>query len=70
MMAWTSSSKIDTTKFMAEPVTDIEILQKNMKDMKTKMELLILKIQVILIYYIYLLFYSDAAFFVNIIIVL
>ncbi|XKL62476.1 hypothetical protein PGB90_002309 [Kerria lacca] len=45
MMAWTSSSKIDTTKFMAEPVTDIEILQKNMKDMKTKMELLILKIQ-------------------------
>lgn len=38
------SIKIDTTKFMAEPITDVATMDPS--DMKTKMELLILKIQV------------------------
>lgn len=41
-----SKEKIDATRFMAEPVTDVDTLQNNANDMKTKMELLILRIQV------------------------
>ena len=37
---------IDTSKFMAQPITDIKILDSNKNDMKTKMELMIMKIQV------------------------
>ncbi|KAK0183173.1 hypothetical protein PV327_001240 [Microctonus hyperodae] len=40
-----AQSQLDTTKFMAEPITDIAELKKNAGDMKTKMEVLILKIQ-------------------------
>lgn len=36
---------IDTSKFMAEPVTGVETLEKTQNDIKTKMELLILRIQ-------------------------
>lgn len=36
---------VDSTKFMAEPVTDLEILNNNIDDMKTQVELFILKIQ-------------------------
>lgn len=36
---------LDITKFMAEPITDLEKLKIHEDDMKTKMELLILKIQ-------------------------
>lgn len=36
---------IDTSKFMAQPITDIKILDSNKNDMKTKMELMIMKIQ-------------------------
>lgn len=31
---------------MAEPITDVDALKKNADDMKTKMEILIMKIQV------------------------
>lgn len=37
---------IDTANFMAAPVTELSELEKNPNDMKTKMELLILRIQV------------------------
>jgi hypothetical protein len=37
---------IDTSSFMAEPITDIKKLSQSPNDMKTKMELLILRIQV------------------------
>lgn len=37
---------VDSSKFMAEPVTDLEILNNNIGDMKTQVELFILKIQV------------------------
>lgn len=41
-----SSGPIDTSKFMAEPITDIEILNKQAdNDMKAKVELLILRVQ-------------------------
>lgn len=41
-----SGSTIDTNKFKAEPVTDINELEKNKKfDIKAQMELLILRIQ-------------------------
>lgn len=37
--------ELDTKEFMAEPITSKETLLKNKDDMKTKMELLIMKIQ-------------------------
>jgi hypothetical protein len=37
---------IDTSNFMAKPITDIKKLSENPHDMKTKMELLIMSIQV------------------------
>ena len=37
---------IDTLKFMAQPITDLKTLEENQDDMKTKMELLIMRIQV------------------------
>lgn len=37
---------IDTSNFMAKPITDIKKLSENPHDMKTKMELLIMRIQV------------------------
>ena len=37
---------IDTSFMMASPVTDLEVLTKNKDDMKTKMELLVMRIQV------------------------
>lgn len=40
-----SSSIIDDTKFMAEPITDINEIKKNAKDMKAKMEMMIMKVQ-------------------------
>lgn len=36
---------IDTSTFMAEPITDVKNLAENTNDMKTKMELLIMRIQ-------------------------
>ncbi|XP_045620414.1 oxygen-dependent coproporphyrinogen-III oxidase [Procambarus clarkii] len=36
---------LDTSSFMAEPVTELSILEGNPNDMKTKMELLIMRIQ-------------------------
>lgn len=38
--------RIDTSNFMAKPITDIKKLEENPHDMKTKMELLIMRIQV------------------------
>lgn len=40
-----ASLKIDTSRFMAEPVTDLQKLEDNENDMNVKMELLIMKIQ-------------------------
>ncbi|KAK9881937.1 hypothetical protein WA026_018131 [Henosepilachna vigintioctopunctata] len=40
-----SKSSIDTSQFMAEPITSMETLSKNKDDMKTKVELMILRIQ-------------------------
>lgn len=37
---------IDTSNFMAKPITDTKKLSENPHDMKTKMELLIMRIQV------------------------
>ena len=37
---------VRTARFMAEPITPEEELNKNAEDMKTKMELMIMKIQV------------------------
>ena len=37
---------LDTSKMMAAPVTELEILSNSKDDMKTKMELLVLRIQV------------------------
>ncbi|XP_025828819.1 oxygen-dependent coproporphyrinogen-III oxidase-like [Agrilus planipennis] len=37
--------EIDTSKFMAEPVTSVDVLLKNKEDMKSKMELMILQVQ-------------------------
>lgn len=46
-MAWKfSDDDIDFSKFMAEPVTDLAHLKENKSDMKTKVELMILRIQV------------------------
>lgn len=42
---FSSKSKIDTTKFMAQPITPLNQLSANEHDMKTRMELLILQIQ-------------------------
>lgn len=36
---------IDTSRFMAEPITDVAKLEQNSNDMKTKMELLIMRVQ-------------------------
>ncbi|KAK7602283.1 hypothetical protein V9T40_009724 [Parthenolecanium corni] len=45
-MAWKfSDDDIDFSKFMAEPVTDLAHLKENKSDMKTKVELMILRIQ-------------------------
>ncbi|XP_076297793.1 oxygen-dependent coproporphyrinogen-III oxidase [Lasioglossum baleicum] len=41
---FTAQSKVDTTNFMAEPITDIEELRKN-NSMRKKMELLVMKTQ-------------------------
>ena len=38
---------IDISNFMSEPVTPIPTLDANKEDMKTKMELFIMKVQVI-----------------------
>lgn len=40
-----AQSKIDTSVFMAKPITDLKTLEQNPDDMKTKMELMILKVQ-------------------------
>lgn len=40
-----SRSRINTSKFMAQPITDVKILESNPDDMKSKMELMIMKIQ-------------------------
>lgn len=40
-----ASAKLDTTRFMAEPITDINKLKSNPDDMKTKMEMMIMRIQ-------------------------
>ena len=40
-----AESELDTKKFMAEPITSKEKLIKNKSDIKTRMELLIMKIQ-------------------------
>lgn len=46
-MAWKSSTDdFDISQFMAEPVTDLTYLKENKSDMKIKVELLILRIQV------------------------
>lgn len=37
---------IKTENFMAQPITDMKDLESNKNDMKTKMELMIMKIQV------------------------
>ncbi|XP_058801196.1 oxygen-dependent coproporphyrinogen-III oxidase isoform X2 [Phymastichus coffea] len=42
---YAAQSELDLQHFMAEPITSIEHLTKNKDDMKTKMELLIMKIQ-------------------------
>lgn len=39
------AGNIDTSVFMAQPITDLKTLEENPDDMKTKMELLIMKIQ-------------------------
>lgn len=36
---------IDTSNFMAQPVTDMKTLESNRNDMKTRMELMIMKVQ-------------------------
>lgn len=36
---------IDVTRFMAEPITDLKKLENNQDDMKTKVELLIMRVQ-------------------------
>jgi uncharacterized protein YaeQ len=41
-----AKADIDTSNFMAAPITDIKILSQNPNDMKTKMELLIMRMQV------------------------
>lgn len=41
---------LDTSSFMAEPVTELSALEANPDDMKTKMELLIMRIQVRVIF--------------------
>lgn len=40
-----SVSKINCTKFLADPITPVEDLQKTPNSMRTKMELLVLRIQ-------------------------
>uniref|UniRef100_A0A1B6GQL4 coproporphyrinogen oxidase n=1 Tax=Cuerna arida TaxID=1464854 RepID=A0A1B6GQL4_9HEMI len=40
-----AKAKIDISDFMAAPITDIATLEKNKNDMKSKMELMIMKIQ-------------------------
>lgn len=47
-VAMARAATLDTSKFMDEPVTDLETLKKHGDDMKTQIELLILKIQVLL----------------------
>lgn len=42
-----AKAEIDTVNFMAAPITDIKKLSQNPNDMKTKMEILIMKMQVI-----------------------
>jgi hypothetical protein len=41
-----AKAMIDTSNFMAKPITDIKKLSENPHDMKAKMELLIMRIQV------------------------
>ena len=43
--ASSAKSKLDTRNFMALPITNIEILEKKSGEMKTKMELMIMRIQ-------------------------
>lgn len=45
-----AKSKINISEFMATPITDVATLEKNSNDMKAKMELMIMKIQVVLIF--------------------
>lgn len=40
-----SAKGINTTKFLSDPITAIEILKENPNSMRTKMELLVLRIQ-------------------------
>ena len=37
--------KVDSSKFMAEPLTDVQRLEKSMDDMKSRMEVMILGVQ-------------------------
>lgn len=41
-----AKAEIDTANFMAAPITDAKKLSQHPNDMKTKMELLIMRIQV------------------------
>uniref|UniRef100_A0A4P6DAT9 coproporphyrinogen oxidase n=3 Tax=Rhodnius TaxID=13248 RepID=A0A4P6DAT9_RHOPR len=43
--AYMRKSQLNLSQFMAEPITDVDALKKNADDMKTKMEILIMKIQ-------------------------
>ncbi|KAK7020191.1 hypothetical protein SK128_011537 [Halocaridina rubra] len=45
LLAAQKMGNIDTSHFMAEPITDLNKLEVNPDDMKTKMELLIMRIQ-------------------------
>ncbi|XP_076258847.1 oxygen-dependent coproporphyrinogen-III oxidase [Rhynchophorus ferrugineus] len=42
---FSAKSTMDTKNFMAPPITPVEKLEKNADDMKTKMELMIMKVQ-------------------------
>ncbi|EDV25066.1 uncharacterized protein TRIADDRAFT_25736 [Trichoplax adhaerens] len=45
LQAAATNDEVDTSKFMTTPVTDLQKLQETKDDMKTKMELMIMKIQ-------------------------
>lgn len=53
---------IDLSKYMAEPITDVKELERNKNDMKSRMELMIMKIQVLLFFIIHL-FVNSLCFF-------
>lgn len=40
------SSKIETSGWMSDPITDVEELEQNSKEMRSKMEQLVMRIQV------------------------